>query len=443
LLNNRKIVKKAATYSLVLLWVIAIGSCQKEESSTPSKVKIFSPPVNTAYEVLDTIEIKISVESTQTEVALFISLLDDNFNPATPSNPLVISNFETNIESTLYFWLDYPFLESGTYYLYFLTTDQSGQVNMYHSIYIEGIPKEFEGLYVVSEISDYQTGIEKMNTELTGQGIKILSGNYAGSAIDSRYKNVYNAGQNSGNLVALNTDSLGLEWEIPIIPNPVQPYFTFLQQIDHVLYAGFYSGEINGYNPSGELVFTTQLNGLTFPNRVCVTGNLLVVASTSRSNVFEHWLETYFVASGVNNSKSKSLIQAQHLKPLDDGQVLVFGNNVNSMVESNLLDPGTGLITNPYQPFPLPEELLLCAADINQNLTLLGLEDGIYLYDYQLGISLVASSFTPEILQWEEIRQTILAANGSEIFSLATNGEIIVEQEYPYPIYNLLLDYNK
>jgi hypothetical protein len=438
-----KTMKKVATYLLVLISIIFFTSCKKEDTPPPSKINILSPVANTPFEVNDTITIKLLIDSRQPEVDLWISLLDANFSPASPINPLVFSDFETNIETTLHFMLDDEFLESGNYYLFFKVLDQSGNVNKYLSIYIEGIQRQFEGIFIVSEISDNQIGIEKLGTDLTGQGIKILEGNYAGSSIDSRYKNIYVAGQNFGNLVAMNTDSLGPEWEIPIIPNPVQPYFTFVQQIDHVLYVGFYSGEVNGYNPSGDLIFTTQTNGLTFPNQVCIVGNHLVVSSTTRSNLFEYWIETFFMASGVDNSKTKVLIKPIHLKPLDDEQVLMFGNNGNSRLETKLLDPETGLVSDPYQPFQLPDELVKCAADINNEQTLLGLEDGIYIYDYQRSIAMVTTSISPRVLHWEDISQNILAADGDKFFTVSANGQQIFEHDYPYPIYNLLLNFNK
>jgi len=442
-LNNIKFVKKAVTYLLVFLCIVLFASCKKDETPPPSKINILSPAANTSFQVFDTIEIKLLIESQQPEVGLRISLLDANYSPASPINPWVVSSFETNVEATLHFLLVYEYLESGNYYLYFKVTDQSGTVNTYRSIYIEGIHRAFEGVFIVSEVSANQTGIEKLGIDLTGEKIKIMAGNYAGSAIDSRNRNFFLAGKNSGNLTALNTDSLSFEWDVPIVANPVQPYFTFLQQINEVLYAGFYSGEINGYNPSGDLIFTTHADGLTFPNLMCHSGNLLVVSSTSRSNVFEYWLETYFLASGVSNSKTKLLIKPIHLKALEDEKVLVFGNNQNSHIETKLLDPETGLITNPYQPFSLPDEKLKCAVNISENLTFLGLEGGIYLYDYQKSMSLLTTSLSPEILKWEDISQTILAANGTSFFVLSTNGQILSEHDYSYPILNLLLHYNK
>jgi hypothetical protein len=436
-------VKKVATYLLVLLGLSLFVSCKKDDAPQPSKVRVFSPVANASFEVFDTIEIKLLVESPQSEIALRISLLDENHSPASPLNPLVFSNFKTNTEATVYFILDHEYLESGNYYLFFNVSDQSGNVYSYRSIYVGGIERQFEGFFIVSEVSDNQLGIEKLNNDLTGQGIKVLPGNYAGSAIDSRYRNVSLAGQNFGNLIVLSTDSLKIIWEVPIIPNPVQPYFTFLQQINQSLFAGFYNGEVNVYNPSGDLVFSTQANGLTFPNQVCIAGNMLEVSSTSRSNAFEHWLETYFMATGASNSKTKLSINPMHLKSLDDKKVLVFGNDENSGIQTKLFDPGTGLVINPYQPFPLPDEQLICAVDINNNKTLLGLEGGIYIYEYQNGIALVTGSISPLIIQWEDISQTILVADISGFIVLSANGQLISQNDYPYPIYNILLQYNK
>jgi len=189
-------VKKTVTYILVFLCIVLLASCKKDETPPPSKINILSPAANTSFQVFDTIEIKLHIESHQSEVSLRISLLDVNYSPASPINPLVVSSFETNVEATLHFLLDYEYLESDNYYLYFKVTDQSGTVNTYRSIYIEGIQRAFEGVFIISEISVNQTGIEKLGIDLTGEGIKIMAGNYAGSAIDSRNRNVFLAGKN-------------------------------------------------------------------------------------------------------------------------------------------------------------------------------------------------------------------------------------------------------
>lgn len=435
--------KKAATYFLMMFLVILLATCNKDDPVSLPEINILLPAANSSYNVYDTIEIKLVVESAQPEVSLKISLLDAHYSPASPVNPLVFPSFKTGIETTLYFLIDYEYLESGNYYLFFSAGDNSGGSGAYQSIYIEGIQRQFEGIFIISELSANQTGIEKLGTDLSGQGIKIQSGNYAGSAIDSRNRLVYTAGKNSGNLLALNTDSLTPVWQVPIIPNPVQPYFNFLDQIDGVLYAGFYNGEVNGYNPWGDLIFSTQVDGLTFPKHVCIAGSALVVSTTSRSNLSEHWLETYFKPSGAPNSKTNILMDPVHLKTLDSEKVLIFGNMGNSGVDTKIIDPETGLLTDPYQPFPLPAEFVKCATDINQSNTLLSLESGIYIYDYQSSISLVTSSISPQILKWEDISQTILAVEGDTFFVLTANGEQISENNYPYPILNLLLHYNK
>jgi hypothetical protein len=443
LFEQDKFMKKPATFLLMLFIVFLISTCKKDNPVPPPEINVLLPLTNAQYNVYDTVKIKLIIDSEQPEVSLKISLLKANYSPASPINPLVFPNFKTGTETTLDFLLDDEYLESDNYSLHFKATDHSGSTTVYRSIYIEGIQRQFEGIFIVSELSTTQTGIEKLGTNFTGHGIKIMTGNYAGSAVNSRNKLVYVAGRNSGNLIAMDTDSLTKKWEVPIIPNPVQPYFTCLEQIDQVLYVGFYSGEVNGYNPSGNLIFSTQADGLTFPVRVCIAGNTLVVSSTSKSNLFEDWLETFFLISGASNSKTKLLIKPVYLKTLGDEEVLVFGNADNSKAGTKLFDPETGLVTDPYQPFALPDELLICAAGINQNLTLLSLESGIYLYDDQSSISLVAESISPQILRWEEISQTIMAADAEEIFVLSANGQLISEHNYPEPILNLLIHYNK
>ncbi len=160
------------------------------------------------------------------------------------------------------------------------------------------------------------------------------------------------------------------------------------------------------------------------------------------NNVFEHWLETYFIASGASNSKTKLSFTPVHLKALDDGNLLIFGNYENESISVKLFDPVTGIITNPYQPFQLPDEPLICAVDFNQNLTFLGLESGIYLYNYQNSLSLVTGSVAPKILMWEDLGQTIWAVDGQEVFVFSANGQQLSQQAYPYPILNLHLLYN-
>ena len=427
----------------MFLFIILLYKCKKDDDAPISQISILAPFANTSYEVFDTVKIKLLVESSQAEVSLGISLLNQNYTPVSNLNALAISNFKTGVETSLNFLLDSYYLESNNYYLYAKVTDATGDVKAYRRIYIEGAAREFEGFFVVSEFSDMQTRLEKLDADFTSLGMFNFQGNYAGSALNCRKKLIFLAGRNFGNLLALNSDSLSLEWEVPIIPNPVQPYFTFLQQTEQLLFTGFYSGEVNGYDPSGRIIFSSQANGQTFPNDICNAGDILVVASITRSNLLENWLETYFITSGAFNGKAKLLIKPVKLNALNDGIVLMFGNDENENLSVKLFDPVTGLIADPYQPFQLPDELLTCATSVNQNLTLLGLESGIYLYDYQNSLSLVTNSVSPQILEWEDLGQTIWAVDGSEIFVFSSDGQQLLQHIYTHPILNLLLHYNK
>jgi len=420
-----------------------LSDCKKDIDTPISQITIYKPIANTSFEVFDTLDILLMVESSQSEVGLRVSLLNQDYTPVSNSNTFVMSNFKTGVEASLNFIFDNYYLESDYYYLYIKVSDASGDVKAYRSIFIEGIPREFKGLFVVSKIHANLTRLEKLDTEFTTQGILDLFGNHAGSAVNLRHKLVSVAGKNSGNLLSLDSDSLELQWEVPIIPNPVQPYFTFLKQTEKYLFTGFYNGDVHGYDPSGSVVFSNQANGQTFPSMICLAGNFLVVASTSRSNLQEHWLETYFISSGASNSKIKLQIKPVELKALDDGSVLVFGNDENGNLATRLFNPETGLVYMPYQPFALPEKLLVCAAEINESLTLLGLESGIYLYNYQSDLSLVTNVISPQILRWEDLSKTIWSVDGEEIMVFSSNGENLLQQTYDFPIYNLLLDYNK
>ena len=170
--------KKPAPYCLIFLWVILFCNCKTDDPAPLSKITIYAPVANTPYEVFDTAEIKLMVESPQPEVSLRISLLNHNYTPMSPPNALVISNFKTGVETSLDFLLDNYYLESDNYYLQVKVTDNSGSVNAYRSIYIEGIQRQFEGVFIISELTANQTRLEKLDTDFSNLNMLDFQGNY-------------------------------------------------------------------------------------------------------------------------------------------------------------------------------------------------------------------------------------------------------------------------
>jgi hypothetical protein len=424
-------------------FVIFFVQCKKEDEPLQIEINITGPAPNSSYAVNDTVKLTLTVVSPRPTVTLYVTLVGNELEPVSFTNTVMIPDFETGKESGVLYVLDNEDLATGNYNLRVKASAEDNTVYAYRRIYITGLPREFKGFFIVSSENSGQVGIERFDAGFSSMLKRFLQGNYAGSDINDADQLVYVAGKNLGNLSAMTADSLKTLWEVPLVPNTGQPYFTFIREIDRILYTGFFDGRVEGYDDGGDLSFSAATNGLTIPMGAGCAGDILVVLSVSTNNVMEHWLETYFIPSGAPNSKTTFLGTPLYLKTQDQANVLLFGNDTEGNFKTRLFNPLTGLLTDPYQPFELPEKEMLCTAGMDSGRTLIGVADGIYIYTDQESIVRITDAVSPQLLRWEPLGRTIRAAASQEIYLFSEEGTIISQTTYPKPVLNLLLYYNK
>lgn len=432
----------------VLFFSFAIGCllfglsrCARETEEVYPEVKFLYPPANTAYDVLDTVEIRLLVNYPKPEISMKISLLNDALTPA--MNPLVISNFNTGIETTLYFVISNGQLVTGSYQLMAEAREGEIYTRDYRQIFIHEIERVLTNIVVVEQTGVNLHQIHRFDAAMQNRTEVSFPGDYAASDVSSSSRQIFIAGIHFGDLTAFNADSLTVNWTSPIISNPVQPYFTCLQQFGNHVFAGLWEGYTARWNLSGQKGVSTEITPGTFSYLLFATGKYLISASRQKSNHLLHTLEVFYIDAGGLLVTVQSDISPVIFTEPESGLVLILGNNQAGNAYARTFNPANGMLGAPYQPFDLPAKPMIAALAISPKLILIAFDDQISVYEYQKALTSLITLADVKAMRYEEISRTIWIVAAENVLVYNLNGSLLNDYHVGGELKNLHLLYNR
>ena len=434
--------KNSGIVIIFLGLVFLIFSCEEKEPEFHfPEIEVLAPAAFSDYNVLDTVWVKLRVISESPPVNLFISMQNEKYIQVLPTE--IFPNIQLDSELLVPFILKDSTMAGGVYSIRINAKSPDGSASRYVNIYINAQPRELKSVWLVSKLSDTKLKISVLNENLDQIQTFNYQGNYAGSDISSTNQQFAIAGANFGDLIVYSASDYETVWEVPIISNPVQPYFTSVEFSNEVLYVGFWDGFIKGYHNAGATLLTTSNNGSTIPCMIQPAGKYLVSAAKQRSNVNAWWMN-------VNHIEGGSIVTQQYLdhSPVILGltyeeDILFYSNDANGLISIFLSDPETGIISTPWFPYVLPAEKLICGKDIGKEQVILATENGVYVCKHHSYLAKINEMSEINIIEFEELSQTIFAISGKNITQMDFQGNIISQLPQENNILNIHFLYSK
>ena len=429
-------------YIIISLFFGLLFSCNDNEPvQVYADVSILSPAKYTEFDVSDTIMLGVQVSSAGRNVDVTVTLKNGNGIPVMPS--IKVENADTGSDITIPFILSDSTLAGGLYHLYAGTISNSAASGRSVPVYINERPKRLQSTWFVTRNNTSELSVVVFDAGLDKMASFTKPGDYAGSDINSTTRQFVVAGSHSGDLVAYNVGDISEAWRASGIPNPVQPYFTLVDFYEDLLLAGFHEGFSRGYNQAGRVAYSTQNSGYTYPDFVMPFGPYLISATTQKSNVNQKWLYVnYLQGGGLLNTKPVNFSPVGFAAGAA-GKVLVFGNDEGDLFSTWLLDPESGLITRPYEPFYLPGEKLVATASVSKQTTLLATEEAIYEYISENTINHLFDFDNAGVLSYEPLSERIWLADNETFFIMDFYGNQIHTMQFDGDILNLHFLYNQ
>lgn len=416
-------------------------SCKKETAEIFPEVQFIQPASNSAYDVFDTITIRLLVNYNEPVISLKINLQDESSTPVVTS--LVIENFETGVETTVYYIISNNHLATGSYRLVAEAREGEIYTRAYRTIFIHEIERVLAHVFVVEQEAQTVHKIHRFSPAMGSQFITVYHGDYAGSEVSSSSKQFFIAGSHSGDLTAFDAEAMTIKWTSPIIPNLVQPYFTSLKRIGNHVFAGLWEGYTGRWSMTGQKGVSTQITPNTYSYLLFSTDKYLVTAALQKSNHLMHWIEVFYLdAGGLVNATHSDIIPVIFTEP-EPGNILILGNNQSGNAYVRRFDPSSGMLYFPYQPFDLPASAVKAAEAISAQQILLAFDNGVYLYEYQVAIGLFAEIPQVSSICYENISHTVWMIAGGKVLVYNLTGNLLSEYEVGGELVNLHLIYNR
>ena len=386
-------------YVGILLLIICLYSCKKDEDATGPKITFSTPIENQTFNVYDYVTVNATVTDEHKITAISISLVDADQHLVHVTVPLPVSSPSTSI--SYQYLLDNIHLLTGIYYIKIFATDGINDSYKYQKIYVIEVPKTLDKVYVISNTSAAQTNLSFIDPVFSSIiPFHTFSGDHLASSVSSYYQQAYVCGNYTGAFSGHVLQFNGPRFTIsPTLSS--NPYFTGYYNDDKYNYVARYNGSIRGYDYTGTSIYSaTALIGY-YAKKICFNDQHLIAEEKEVLTSVKQ-LVTYF----PNGSFEKSCSLTEDVVAFcekDAGNVFVFGNTAGQ-ASLSLFDRSNNNIWSPY-PFPLAAGGMLSALKIDADTYLIGHSNGtIYKYQYSLGsVTTYLTGYTAVQLKYDDL----------------------------------------
>jgi hypothetical protein len=389
---------------------LLLFSCRQEPDPVSPKINVFFPSAGNIFNVGDTIHLSAEFSDNSALHSLRVTLIDEEQRPClpaisveSPSNPFTLT-------------ADYPIdnllLESGTYELQFQASDGVNTTNVYIKTGLAGIPKEFLYPLILTSQGSNMVNAYAFTEPASWNKIYSQQGDFAGSALNSAYRQLYVSGSSKSHLNAWSLQENRVLWTVPIEYYPHGHWFESVNFEESMLFVSYYEGPVRGFDRTGNMLLETEIRNPYYPVRTCVSGKLIAAALKNKAD-HSTALGFYYRSSGKLKSLKSPAPDIQGMAPLDENRLLTFGNKDGDMVIS-LYDTRFDEYSELKR---MPGESAFSVASLNNdNCFISGLHQ-LYWYRYSSN-SLVdfGNPISKAHLACEPISQEIYAGSGKNLF---------------------------
>ena len=420
---------------LLILAILLLGSCKKDDSVTRPTLDLISPVENAAFNTGDTMEIIGNINHNTTINTVKIVIKDGSNNTVTVPKYLYPASSTYHLE--IEYVIDAPSLVSGTYVLVIGISDGQMETNFFVNIRITGVDKFFQKAIVLCRPSILKTYIYSLDSGWHQQNILNLNYGFIDSDISSKERKLYVVKPQPSILYAYDLDDPVPDFWLDA--SPPYPVFHNVYYNDPLAYVSSANGDIKGLNSFGNTTYLTPQNQDTIPLLLQRHNNVMLSYCKRRGGP-EHVVRQNYMGTGVLRTYLKVIFNIAAMFEADNDFCLLFTDNESNSeihwyhVEENYLD----LHIN------LPEGNIRDVVKISGTDYLIAHDAGIYHYSYKNTYA-VEWKFGLDIdfTAFDATRQYLFTAKGQTltVFRVDT-GDLIKQISMPYPVYAIHIQHN-
>jgi hypothetical protein len=411
-------VRYSAPIVLFISIFLVFYGCKKAQEPGIPVVQIIEPQENDIFAVKDTIRIEANISDENIIQNVKVVLTDTSFQPVMEA--LYYYPGSTSYQLETDYIIQDKNLSTSDYFLLVKADNGTNFKNKYQKIFIEGIEREFEKLILVTQKNANQMKVLEVKGNQPPNFLFDIPGDYASSDINSRNRQLYLAGKNKINLIAIDIDSYEVKWNLPPEP-PLPIHAENCLFFDESIFTSFYSYYIKGYRDDGLEIFNTLAVDPELPSLIFRHNDLLIADLQNKSGGVTY-IATFYLASGVEKQRIFSDFRVTGFHSIDEEQILIVANKFTEGL-LKLYDPYLNEFTH-LKDF---EQNIISSEKIDAINFLIGLEDKVVLYNrIQNTISDLLSGIEPYRIRYDDLNSDIYLAGAKEvrIFSYPTFQEL-------------------
>ncbi|MCB2220392.1 MAG: hypothetical protein KQI35_08360 [Bacteroidetes bacterium] len=362
---------------VILLAIIGLSGCKKEENNQIPTIIIQSPFPNQVFSTLDSIAVEAVIEDDKNITSVKVVLTDEKFIPV--QQPVYFFPEAPQYDLILNYTIDQNIMEGGSYYLQVRAEDGKNFKNAYQPVNIVAAPRELERVLVLTEPVSGKIELFEIDISGIAEPISLFDGDFAAAAIDHAGRQLFIAGKNQLNLLAFNLADKIIEWELEQVPS-LPMHSDNCLYFDDFLYATYYSDYVYGYNNNGSIVFNATTDESEAPGRIWCKDNHLLI-DFQRKNGGQPYIKTLFALTGLEKQRTWTSFKVIDFFDYEDDDVIITANSglngciYNYQINSNALT----LLKEITAP-------ILCSAQVDKNQLMVATPEGIFLYLIEAGI---------------------------------------------------------
>ena len=434
--NQMKNGFQLAINMIFILLLSLLLSCNKETDTQHPVITYISPYELQEFEVLDNIPVIADISDDNIIENVKVDLVNNVFYPILPAVFLYpkTASYHLDIE----YPIDDVYLESGEYYIHIRAEDGTNNKNQYQLIWINGIPRQFEKVIVLTQSNFNEIKVSEIDKSDNFSFLFDINGDYSGSGTNSRYQQLYIAGKDLINLNTFDLLSLELDWLKETFP-PVPMHNDECLYFDEELYISFHTNYIYGYRYNGSQMFNTSVENDKTPSRLTKFNEFLLIDLQSKTGGITY-MATYYLATGAEKQRLATNYKVVDFFKIDNNNVLIAGNSLGEGV-LKLYDPYLNIETH---LLPVPGKIA-CIEKLTDNNFIIGTDNNILLYDHNLSIltSILPGKVAYRI-RFDETENNIYTVS-PKLIEKIKYPQMLFQKSYPIPdsIFNIHLLYNK
>jgi len=354
------------------MFIFVFLSCNKEDPNRLPQIIINSPISGSSLYNYDSMLVDAVIKDNKGISSIKVVLQNSDFIPVV--EPVYFYPGSASFRLNFYYTISQANLEDATYYLLIRAENATDYTNEYRQVNVMSTPALGKQLMVITRHDLYSLDVNMENESGLMQLVFQIEGDYSDSQINPSDNLLYVAGENTFNLRAYALDSYQLQWEKETytpdhIHNPNCLHF------NENLFTTYHDYYIQGFNPSGSIIYTIQIEDQESPEEVFAFQDFIVV-DMQKKNGSNPFLVLYNRNTGYEKQRVFTTFDVVEFHGSEDDKLLITANaqNRGALYEYNIA-------TNYLYKLKSLESEINSSVSISASRLIVGTSSGLLLYN--------------------------------------------------------------